>query len=84
MHLAALGLTPNLQQQQKNFDFNTLETKMEILENKAKFDPSKKLSVMKIDMTQLEWYKKDSKIRKIGYYDNYKEKCSTSSKMFNK
>ncbi|RDX67441.1 Peroxidase 63, partial [Mucuna pruriens] len=85
LQLAALGLTPDLQQQQqKNFDFNTLVTKMETLENKfiyqkrVKFDPSKKLNVMKIDMAQLEWYKKDSKIRKIGYYDSYKENCSTS------
>ncbi|KAL2335614.1 hypothetical protein Fmac_016827 [Flemingia macrophylla] len=65
-------------------DVNTLITRMEelqkkfIFQKKVKFDLSKKLNVMKRDMAQLEWYKKDSKNRNIGYYDSYKRSVLTS------
>ncbi|KAK7316409.1 hypothetical protein VNO77_35426 [Canavalia gladiata] len=85
LHLWALGLTPDMQQQkQQNIDINALVTVMEKLEIKfilqkgKKFDPSKKLNLMKIDMAQLEWYKKDSKNRDIGYYDSYKNMSFSS------
>ncbi|CAJ1946827.1 unnamed protein product [Sphenostylis stenocarpa] len=81
---AALGLTPDMQKlQHLNIDINALATKLEGLENKfmnqkkVKFDPSKKLNVMKIDMAKLEWYKKHSKSQGIGYYDSFKNRIST-------
>ncbi|KAL9323367.1 hypothetical protein ACSQ67_008224 [Phaseolus vulgaris] len=43
-----------------------------ILQSRKTFDPTKKLNEVKISMAQLEWYKKDSKNRDIGYYDTYK------------
>ncbi|KAG6619207.1 hypothetical protein I3842_Q102600 [Carya illinoinensis] len=42
------------------------------------FDPSKELNKMKINMAQLEWYKKTSKDSGIGYYDSYKNESFTS------
>lgn len=39
------------------------------------FDPNKKLTERKVDMTYLEWYKKLSK-DEGGYYDSYKNKQS--------
>ena len=48
------------------------------VQKRTTFDPTKKLNVMKIDMTQLEWYKKDSKNRNIGYYDRYKKMLSAN------
>lgn len=69
--------------QQQNIDINALATKLERLENKfmyqkkVKFDPSKKLNVMKIEMAQLEWYKKHCKSQGIGYYDCFKKSNST-------
>ncbi|XP_014512580.1 senescence-associated carboxylesterase 101 isoform X1 [Vigna radiata var. radiata] len=80
---AALGLTSNMQQlQHQNIDINALVTKLERLENKfmfqkMKFDPSKKLNVMKIDMAKLEWYKKHCKSQGSGYYDCFKRGVST-------
>ncbi|XP_061369722.1 senescence-associated carboxylesterase 101-like [Gastrolobium bilobum] len=82
LQLWALGITQ--EQQQHKIDINTLVTKMEILENKfvfqkrETFDPSKKLNLVKVDMAQLEWYKKNSKNRNIGYYDSYKKMLLTS------
>ncbi|GAU18633.1 hypothetical protein TSUD_124660 [Trifolium subterraneum] len=75
LQLQALGLTPHIQLQQENFDINTLATKSKELEQKKKlFDPSKKLNNMKVNMAQLEWYKKKSKNLQLGYYDSYKNK----------
>ncbi|XP_061369746.1 senescence-associated carboxylesterase 101-like [Gastrolobium bilobum] len=85
LHLWALGFTPDMQEKQhQNIDINTLVTMMETLENKFIFrkretiELSKKLNLVKIDMAQLEWYKKDSKDRNIGYYDSYKKMLLTS------
>ena len=47
-------------------------------QKRTKFDPSKKLNVVKMDMAQLEWYKKETKNRNIGYYDSYKRMSSQS------
>ncbi|MCH94885.1 senescence-associated carboxylesterase 101-like [Trifolium medium] len=59
LQLRALGLIPQMQQQQKNIDINTLETKLKELEKRfiqktTLFDPSKKLNAMKRSMAQLE------------------------------
>ncbi|KAK7381368.1 hypothetical protein VNO78_34006 [Psophocarpus tetragonolobus] len=84
LQLEALGLTPDTQQQHQNIDINALVAKLEALENKfiyqkrIRFDPSKKLNNMKVDMTQLEWYKKQSKNLDIGYYDCFKNGFSPS------
>ncbi|QHO32140.1 senescence-associated carboxylesterase 101 isoform X1 [Arachis hypogaea] len=85
LQLSALGLTPQMQQQkQYNIDINNLVRTIEILEKKYNhqkrtiFDPTKKLNVMKVDMVQLEWYKKDSRNQNIGYYDRYKNMLSTN------
>ncbi|KAG4969825.1 hypothetical protein JHK85_036246 [Glycine max] len=67
---AALGLTPDMQ-------LEKLEKEV-IFQKGNKFDPSKKLNVMKIEMAKLEWYKKYSKNNKIGYYDSFKRGISTS------
>ncbi|KAG6719885.1 hypothetical protein I3842_03G029200 [Carya illinoinensis] len=42
------------------------------------FDPSKELNEMKINMAQLEWYKKTFKDGGIGYYDSYRNGSFTS------
>ncbi|KAL1346625.1 hypothetical protein AAHE18_08G200600 [Arachis hypogaea] len=84
LQLSALGLTPQMQQKQYNIDINNLVRTIEILEKKYNhqkrtiFDPTKKLNVMKVDMVQLEWYKKDSRNQNIGYYDRYKNMLSTN------
>ncbi|KOM56810.1 hypothetical protein LR48_Vigan10g270200 [Vigna angularis] len=76
---AALGLTSDMQQlQHQNTDINALATKLEELEKfmsqkKVKFDPSKTLNMKKIDMANLEWYKKYCKSQGIGYYDCFKK-----------
>ncbi|XP_012568102.1 senescence-associated carboxylesterase 101 isoform X2 [Cicer arietinum] len=80
--LGALGLTPYIQQ--IDIDIINLMRKIETLEKKiiiqkrGKFDQSRKLNLVKIDMAQLEWYKKNSKNRNIGYYDSYKKMYLTS------
>ncbi|ESW23120.1 hypothetical protein PHAVU_004G020000 [Phaseolus vulgaris] len=80
---AALGLTSDMQQLQHQ-NINALAAKLEKLENKfmyqkkEKFDPSKKLNVMKIDMAKLEWYKKHCKGQGNGYYDCFKKAISTA------
>ncbi|GAU42927.1 hypothetical protein TSUD_283500 [Trifolium subterraneum] len=73
----ALGLTPH-SLKEYNIDINVLESKIKrleeifIIQQKKSFDPNKKLNEMKIRMAQLEWYKKDTKNKNIGYYDSYK------------
>ncbi|CAJ2665523.1 unnamed protein product [Trifolium pratense] len=73
----ALGLTPH-SLQDHNIDINDLETKITnlekllILQKRTSFDPSKKLNDMKRHMAQLEWYKKETKTKNIGYYDSFK------------
>jgi len=70
-------------QQHQNIDITALATKLEELENKfmsqkkEKFDPSKKLNIMKIDMANFELYKKLCKSQGIGYYDCFKKEAST-------
>lgn len=69
--LEAIGITRAQQQ-----NINTLIAKMEERGKNSKkrnvYDPSKKLNDMKINMAQLEWYKKIPEAVKIGYYDCYK------------
>ncbi|AES74541.2 putative carboxylesterase [Medicago truncatula] len=83
LQLLTLGLIPHMQQQQQEIDIITLVEKMENLEKnfikqkREKFDPSKKLNLMKINMAELEMYKTNSKNRNIGYYDSYKKMNST-------
>ncbi|KAI4352684.1 hypothetical protein L6164_006909 [Bauhinia variegata] len=48
------------------------------LQQKNTLDRSKKLSRSKIDMANLEWYKKWSKTEGVGYYDSYKNQYFTS------
>ncbi|CAL2250414.1 unnamed protein product [Prunus armeniaca] len=83
--LAAIFGVPQsqaLQQQQPNI--NILKKKMETHEYKLAMqktkasNAAKKLNDMKMNMVQLEWYKKDSKGREIGYYDMYKNKRNRS------
>ncbi|XP_057447510.1 senescence-associated carboxylesterase 101-like isoform X2 [Lotus japonicus] len=77
LQLRALGLTHHMQQLQ-NIDINSLETNMKkqeegfIKQRRIVFDPSKKLNQIKENMAQLEWYKKETKNKGIGYYDSYK------------
>jgi hypothetical protein len=71
LQMLALGLAPHMQQQQQEIDINALVKKIETLEIEFIFqknrnigiknNSSKKLNSMKIDMAQLEWYKKNSK-----------------------
>ncbi|KAI4351500.1 hypothetical protein L6164_005866 [Bauhinia variegata] len=72
MQLLTLGFA-QLQEEQ----FLGLVKSMELQENtlckKKKFDPFKKLNDMKIRMAYLEWYKKEGKTRRMGYYDSYKK-----------
>ncbi|KAF7802872.1 senescence-associated carboxylesterase 101-like [Senna tora] len=68
----------------KNIDIKTLAKDIEkqemiyILKKRKVFDPSRKLNDVKINMAQLEWYKKISKTHKRGYYDSFKKGESTS------
>ncbi|KAL2977219.1 hypothetical protein AAZX31_13G054500 [Glycine max] len=84
LQLWEAGLTPDMQQQHLNIDINALVTKLEELENKfiyqkrVKFYPSKKLNVMKIEMSKLGWYKRYCKNHNIGYYDSFKRGITTS------
>ncbi|KAI5443228.1 senescence-associated carboxylesterase 101 isoform X1 [Lathyrus oleraceus] len=77
LQLHALGLTSQILKEH-NIDINVLETKIKKLEERfillkrISFDPSKKLNQMKGHVAQLEWYKKETKNRDIGYYDSYK------------
>lgn len=49
---------------------------------KLRFDPFKKLNDMKIAMAYLEWYKKECKKVKIGYYDRFKTQHAFPSSEF--
>jgi len=48
-----------------------------MFQKKGKFDPSKKLNVMKTNMATLEWYNKHCKSLGVGYYDSFKKAFST-------
>ncbi|CAB4275147.1 unnamed protein product [Prunus armeniaca] len=83
--LAAIFGVPQsqaLQQQQPNI--NILKKKMETHEYKLAMqktkasNAAKKFNDMKVNMVYLEWYKKESKGREIGYYDVYKNKRNRS------
>lgn len=64
---------------QQNIDINAVVKDMEqqemkfILKKRKMFNPSKKLNEVKMNMAQLEWYKKVSKNQGRGYYDSYKD-----------
>ncbi|XP_016649281.1 PREDICTED: senescence-associated carboxylesterase 101-like [Prunus mume] len=83
--LAAIFGVPQsqaLQQQQPNINIlkkmmETHEYKLAIQKTKIS-NAAKKLNDMKVNMVYLEWYKKDSKGREIGYYDMYKNKRNRS------
>ncbi|XP_050382705.1 senescence-associated carboxylesterase 101-like isoform X2 [Argentina anserina] len=47
------------------------ETKL-LIQKKKISDSDKKLNEMKVFMAFLEWYKKESRLHKIGYYDRYR------------
>ncbi|XP_028754196.1 senescence-associated carboxylesterase 101 isoform X2 [Neltuma alba] len=51
--------------------------KQELLKQKKRFIPNKKLDEMKTNMAKLEWYKKISKTG-AGYYDRFKDHLSTA------
>ncbi|KAJ9683495.1 hypothetical protein PVL29_019182 [Vitis rotundifolia] len=65
---------------QHNIDINAVIRKMEaearILSQKNKASDAKKLNDIKRDMTQIEWYKKNSKVLNTGYYDCFKNQGS--------
>ncbi|KAM5581553.1 senescence-associated carboxylesterase 101 [Rosa sericea] len=48
-----------------------------LTQKKKVSDSDKKLNEMKKNMAKLEWYKKDSKQKHIGYYDMYKKQGNT-------
>ncbi|KAK7266194.1 hypothetical protein RIF29_18836 [Crotalaria pallida] len=75
LQVLALELTPLLQDTTSLKNLKKLEEKFITL-RKAKFDPSRKLNVLKKDMAQLEWYKKKTKNEGIGYYDSYRNMYS--------
>nr|POE78286.1 senescence-associated carboxylesterase 101 [Quercus suber] len=81
IQLAVIGLMgppQSLQLQGQNNGLDNLITKIEKQETELAesrrqgFDPSKKLNEVKINMANLEWYKKYSKERGMGYYDSFK------------
>ncbi|KAG2300464.1 hypothetical protein Bca52824_036936 [Brassica carinata] len=51
-------------------------------EKKVRFDQLKKLNDIKISMIYIEWYKKKSKMSKIGYYDRFKTHIASSISPF--
>ncbi|XP_034706644.1 senescence-associated carboxylesterase 101-like [Vitis riparia] len=65
---------------QHNIDIETVISTMEAearnLTQKNKASDAKKLNEIKIDMTQLELYKKNSKGLNMGYYDCFKKQGS--------
>ncbi|ONI20503.1 hypothetical protein PRUPE_2G019500 [Prunus persica] len=83
--LAAIFGVPKsqaLQQQRPNINIlimkmETREYKLAIQKTKTS-NAAKKLNDIKVSMVYLEWYKKDSKGREIGYYDMYKNKWNRS------
>nr|XP_048327592.1 senescence-associated carboxylesterase 101-like [Ziziphus jujuba var. spinosa] len=59
----------------KKIDIQTLiKQEKDIIAKKKASDLSTELNDMKINMVQLEWYKKFCKDEKTGYYDTYKNK----------
>ncbi|XP_022774436.1 senescence-associated carboxylesterase 101 isoform X2 [Durio zibethinus] len=86
LQLEAIGLQKGQNQQLQNNDFDNLIKNLEKLEEscmlskRKAFDPAKKLNVIKISMASLEWYKKVSKAKEIGYYDCYKNRFSRPDK----
>ncbi|KAB2623731.1 senescence-associated carboxylesterase 101-like [Pyrus ussuriensis x Pyrus communis] len=79
---AILGVlsSQSLQQQQPNIEFESLIKKMVTHERKLVIQKTKvyssflKLNEAKKDMANMEWYKKHSKHKGIGYYDGYRNK----------
>ncbi|XP_059670217.1 senescence-associated carboxylesterase 101-like isoform X2 [Cornus florida] len=75
--LEAIGIKNSQSQQWGNDDINALITNIEqrtenlIIQKRSAFDPNKQLNDRKVDMTQLEWYKK-VRAGDRGYYDSYK------------
>ncbi|XP_024024302.1 senescence-associated carboxylesterase 101 isoform X3 [Morus notabilis] len=72
-----------IEQYNLNEDINPLvewieKQEMKFLMGKRKVNPDKKLNESKINMAKLEWYKKTSKDKGIGYYDSYKNKSFMS------
>ncbi|KAL6325497.1 hypothetical protein AAG906_023342 [Vitis piasezkii] len=65
---------------QHNIDIKTVISTMEAearnLTQKNKASDAKKLNEIKRDMTQLELYKKNSKVLNMGYYDCFKNQVS--------
>ncbi|KAK9925214.1 hypothetical protein M0R45_033545 [Rubus argutus] len=53
------------------------ETKL-LIQKKKNSDSDKKLNEMKVYMAFLEWYKKESKQRNVGYYDMYRNQWNPS------
>ncbi|KAF8106234.1 hypothetical protein N665_0145s0048 [Sinapis alba] len=49
---------------------------------KLRYDQLKKLNDIKISMIYIEWYKKRSKMDKIGYYDRFKTHITSSASPF--
>jgi len=76
-------LKKSLQQLQQRIDMNTLVRETEKQERKwlmrrwEVYD-SNMLNEMKVKMAQLEWYKKCSEDKGIGYYDCYKNASDRS------
>ncbi|KAK7389325.1 hypothetical protein VNO78_24226 [Psophocarpus tetragonolobus] len=71
------------QEQYQKIDIKSLVTNLEKLENeflyeKRIFDPLKKLSDIKVNMSKVEWYKRHSECQGIGYYDSFKMGISTT------
>ncbi|BBH00372.1 hypothetical protein Prudu_010345 [Prunus dulcis] len=64
--LAAIFGVPQSQMETQEYKFAIQKTKAS--------NAAKKLNDIKVNMIYLEWYKKEAKVREIGYYDMYKNK----------
>ncbi|KAK4278442.1 hypothetical protein QN277_016287 [Acacia crassicarpa] len=73
LQLCALRLPQLLQLQDTDLENLVVEHKKEVLKQKIRFIPNKKLHKMEVKMVILEWYKKHSEKRGIGYYDSFKD-----------
>lgn len=49
---------------------------------KLRYDQLKKLNDIKISMIYIEWYKKKSKMSRVGYYDRFKTHLASSASPF--
>ncbi|XP_028754194.1 senescence-associated carboxylesterase 101 isoform X1 [Neltuma alba] len=76
LQLCALGF-PHLLQETDMKNLVEELNKQELLKQKKRFIPNKKLDEMKTNMAKLEWYKKISKTG-AGYYDRFKDHLSTA------